>query len=90
MIDLAASRAYLRIDGTDQDGEITTMLTLARGIVGQYCPPQSGPYSVQDSRDAATLLVLGELWANREAAAADPLSPGVRRILDSVRGPTWA
>ena len=39
--------------------------------------------------DAATLLVLGELYANREALA-DPLSPTVKAILERLRVPSYA
>ena len=35
--------------------------------------------------DAATLLILGELWLNREAGTFNGLSPGVRLILDGIK-----
>lgn len=40
--------------------------------------------------DAAILLVLGELWRNRESGTADPLSPSVKRILDLFKKPQYA
>ncbi len=39
--------------------------------------------------DAATLLVLGELYANRESSS-DPLSPSVKTILERLRVPGFA
>lgn len=39
----------------------------------------------QEAIDAATLLVLGELWANRESGVSNPLSDSVRLILGPVR-----
>ncbi len=42
------------------------------------------------SLDAAILLVLGELWRNRESGNADPLSPSVKRILDLFKKPVYA
>lgn len=39
--------------------------------------------------DAAILLVLGEIYANREAQA-DPLSPTVKAILERLRMPSYA
>ena len=42
------------------------------------------------SLDAAILLVLGELWRNRESGSADPLSPSVKRILDLFKRPVYA
>lgn len=39
---------------------------------------------------AATLLVLGELFKNREASAADLLSPGIKDLLRRYRDPALA
>lgn len=39
----------------------------------------------QEAIDAATLLILGELWLNREAGTFNGLSPGVRLILDGIK-----
>ncbi len=41
------------------------------------------------ARDAAVLLILGELWVNREANSA-PLSTNVRELLHVIKGPIWA
>ena len=40
--------------------------------------------------DAAVLLILGDLWRNRESSTADPLSPAVKNILNLYRGPGYA
>ena len=96
MISLADARRHLRIDGTQDDAEIEQKLSVAKAIVCTYV---GVPYSfgVSDlsveqeySLDAAYLLVLGELWLNREAGAAQPLSPAVRNILDMFRAPVYA
>ena len=39
----------------------------------------------QDAIRAAILLVVAELWANREASTANPLSESVRLILQPAR-----
>lgn len=39
----------------------------------------------RDALDAATLVILGELWLNREAGTFNALSPGVRLILDGIK-----
>ena len=39
----------------------------------------------QGALDAAILLILGELWLNRESGAFNGLSPGVRLILDGIK-----
>ena len=40
--------------------------------------------------DAAVLLILGDLWRNRESGTADPLSPAVKNILNLYRMPSYA
>lgn len=70
--------------------EAPTIITLADYLA----EPQPDIYNEQAmvgdaTRDAAVLLVLGELWGNREAQSL-PLSKGVRDLLDMLRGPTWA
>lgn len=40
--------------------------------------------------EAAELLILGELWANRESGTADPLTPAVKNILRLFREPGYA
>lgn len=42
-------------------------------------------FGAQQAIDAATLLILGELWLNREAGTFNGLSPGVRLILDGIK-----
>lgn len=92
MITLQDARYHLRLDGSDSDTELTAKLAQAEAIVGTYLgvPAGNGPDTYDAARDAAVLLVLGELWANREASAAAPLSAGVRNLLDILRPPTWA
>ncbi len=40
--------------------------------------------------EAAELLILGELWANRESGTADPLTPAVKNILRLFKEPGYA
>jgi hypothetical protein len=39
---------------------------------------------------AAILMVLGELWLNRESTTANPLSDSVKNLLQVVKGPAYA
>lgn len=90
-ISLAEAKYHLRIDGDEQDAEVNTKLNHAEMIVTTYRGFVEAYPSTEDPvRDAATLLVLGELWSQREASTGNPLSPSVRNILDLLRGPTWA
>lgn len=96
MLTLENAKWHLRIDSTADDAELTQKLALAAALVAQYIgTPRDGvapTYSATQAAaiDAATLLVLGELWMNREASEANPLSPGVRLILEGLKVPSYA
>ena len=83
MISLDTARWHLRIDGTEHDVEIEQKLMLASAIVSDYIG--SNNQSNGDIEDAAVMLVLGELWLNRESSTADVLSPAVRSLLERQR-----
>lgn len=83
MISLDNARYHLRIDGTEHDAEIEQKLMLAGAIVADYIGRNS--QSNSDIEDAAIMLVLGELWLNRESSTADVLSPAVRSLLERQR-----
>jgi len=88
MTTLDQARYHLRIDGTEHDPEIEQKLMLARAIVSDYIGKNS--QSNGDIEDAAVMLVLGELWLNRESSSADVLSPTVRSLLERQRVQTLA
>lgn len=44
----------------------------------------------EEALDAARLLAIGELWQNRESGSSDPLSPGVKNLLNLFREPGYA
>lgn len=115
MITLDQARAHLRIDGTQDDTEISLKLNLAQELVSRYignmrsnpyeyinddevCPPGTAtPEELEGYRtyywdrepkggiDVAVLMVLGDLWLNRESTTGDPLSPSVRNVLSLYR-----
>ncbi|WP_291986378.1 head-tail connector protein [Candidatus Accumulibacter sp. ACC007] len=43
-----------------------------------------------ETLDAAILLVLGDLWQNRESGSGNPLSASVVNLLNLFREPTYA
>lgn len=88
MISLDAARYHLRIDGTEHDPEIEKKLVLASAIVADYIGRNS--QSNSDIEDAAVMLILGELWLNRESSSADVLSPAVRSLLERQRVQAFA
>lgn len=90
MISLTDARTHLRIDGAQDDDEIALKLLLAETLVAGYIGSDQSGSTYVAALDAATLLVLGDLWLNRESSTADPLSPAVKNILSLFRTPTYA
>ncbi|TVO53164.1 head-tail connector protein [Denitromonas halophila] len=96
MIAISQAKMYLRIDDDHEDDLIHTLINMAEGIVRDYVMdfadgvawrnPSADGANVMD---AAALLILGELYQNRNSAAA-PLSPTVRIILERLRSPALA
>lgn len=87
MITLEQARYHLRIDGTEHDAEIEQKLAIASAIVWDYIGAQAGNIEVEQ---AAILLILGELWLNRESSTADVVSPAIRSLLERTRRPAFA
>lgn len=89
MISLDQARYHLRIDSTAHDAEIEVKLNMAHAVVRDYCSSANygGNWAVQD---AAALLVLGELWLNRESSSAAVISPAIRGLLERERAPAFA
>lgn len=83
MTTLDQARYHLRIDGTEHDAEIEQKLALAEAIVADYIGQNTQLDSYVSA--AAVMLVLGELWLNRESSSADVLSPAVRSLLERQR-----
>ncbi len=44
----------------------------------------------ESALDAARLLILGDLWQNRESSSGSPLSPAVVNLLNLFREPGYA
>jgi 8-oxo-dGTP pyrophosphatase MutT (NUDIX family) len=92
------ARRHLRIDGTQDDMEILQRLVMAQFMVLAYIstPPADDPEAIQRryyeeaAIDAAVLLIVGELWMNRESSTAVPLSDSVKALLQMFREPTYA
>lgn len=100
LVSLAKAKLQLRIEGTERDADIAMKIAQASAIVMQYYKKTAVPdewYGVSSSPatitvpadiEAATLLVLGELYENREASIANVLSDSVKALIP--RDPTLA
>lgn len=96
MLTLDESKAHLRVDGSDEDGYIQSLVDAAREYIEALITPapvdgvaQDVPAVTETQRHAARLLV-GHWYANREAVSADsggevPLA--VRMLLAVNRPP---
>jgi hypothetical protein len=88
---------HLRTDATDWE-EVSLLLTMSQAMIMAYIgtPPATATEAIQrridfaPALDAATLLVLGELWMNRESSTSTPLSDAVKNLLQMFREPTCA
>lgn len=105
IVSLSKAKEHLRIgESSVYDIDIAQKLAQASDIIVDYLklgsvpsgwdveegdsPPDEG--AAPDVVKAAVLLVLGELFKNREAGDVDLISLGVERLLMRQRDPTLA
>lgn len=98
LVTIDRARSHLHIEGFDEDEELEAKIADASAIVIDYMKrPNHGwteataPGQVQ----AATLLVLGAIWSQREgvgqsAEDLDPISPAIVSLLRRMRDPALA
>lgn len=95
------AKDHLRIVTTDDDDDIDLKLSAASEIVMDYIKKKDVPedwisdhspitYDIPFPIKAATLLVLSELFENREAQISLPISPSVEALLERFRDPALA
>lgn len=73
MITLEEAKAHIRVTGTDDDTEITAMIATAKAHVENYVGvtyTDDAPAPVK----SAALLMVGDLYENREAQSDRPLT----------------
>lgn len=85
-VDLAMAKKHLRIQHNDDDTEITLYLNAAVDWTQTYTNRSAVPVGAASAFDAATLLMLGDLYEHREIGGG-PYSenPAARRLLDPYR-----
>jgi hypothetical protein len=97
LIDIDRVRRHLHETTSDDiDTDIEGLITDAQEIIADYLKTDvatlagspvtmfTGPYL------SAALLIIGELYMNREASIADVLSPTVLSLLHRKRDPAYA
>lgn len=75
---MASYIGHLRGDNPDQE------------LSPELLDAEARRFRHESALDAARLLVLGELWTNRESSTSDPLSPTVKNLLQIFREPGYA
>jgi hypothetical protein len=99
LVSLEVGKTHLRVDVTDHDADITLKIAQASAIVMRFYKKDVVPddwivnnspisYDIPADIQAAVLLVLSDLYENREASIANPLSDAVKSLIP--RDPTLA
>ncbi|WP_188260865.1 head-tail connector protein [Azospirillum tabaci] len=91
VVTLEEAKAHLRVDGTDDDADIDLKLAAAEDLAAQvlnrpvpWTNVDGDEVPVPASVKAAILLILGDLYANREASivgTSHTVNPTVERLL---------
>jgi hypothetical protein len=103
LIEFDEAKTHLRLTGTNVDADLSTKVAAASAIVLNYlkidfdASPFAWPWAdevdtpeeIPANVKAATLLVLGKIWWDREGAG-DPLSDAARSLLHRYRDPAMA
>ena len=100
LVSIVQAQAHVRAVNEDLV-DLEFKLEQASDIVWDYLKMRAVPdawvenyspltYDVPRKVQAATLLVLGELYENREASTSNPLSQAVQDMLERLRDPSWA
>ncbi len=88
MLTLSEVKLHCRIDGTDEDSLLAAMIDAATASVGDYInAPEPLDATAPAPVKAACLLLVGDLYSNREALVERPLSknPTFERLLNPYR-----
>lgn len=84
-IDLYTAKLHVRVDGDDEDELIETMINAAEATALNYLNLETLPEA--PPVQAAVLMMIGALYANREAQSEKPLVENqlFTRLLDPYR-----
>jgi len=104
LVTLEEARLQLRVDGALDDTKIAQVILAASAIVLNHIkvvvPVEDSPdtrltqmfdsETVPEEVKAAVLLIVGDLYENREGQNANPISPTIEALLCARRDPTLA
>lgn len=104
LVELDAAKNHLRVDGASEDATILVLIAAASEVILDYLkmdiPTETSPDTsilqlwdtgvVPGAVQSATLLLLGDLYENREGSKVDILSSAVKALLHPHRDPALA
>ncbi len=103
LVTLAQAKMHLNELGDDREDDIEDKIIQASDIIMDYLKLEEVPdewvadstaspveYAIPGTVQSATLLVLAEIFENREASTSDPLTDAVVRLLYRKRDPALA
>jgi len=88
LLTLEEARLHLRVDGEDEDTLIQAYVDAAALSVVNYCDLKLVPQGAEPIFKAAALLMLGDLYASREATITGTIvavNPTVAALLGAYR-----
>ncbi|WP_136415529.1 head-tail connector protein [Herbaspirillum sp. ST 5-3] len=74
MITLDEAKTHIRVTGTDDDTEITAMIATAQAHIENYLGVTYADGEAPAPVKSAALLMVGDLYENREAQTDRPLT----------------
>lgn len=104
-VTIGQAKAHVLVDHDSDDAQLQSMIEQASAIILDYLKLASVPASWTDGTgstgdspsgavppliQAATLLIIGELYRTREAADINVLSAGIKSLLHRYRDPSLA
>lgn len=85
-VTLERAKQHLNVDFTDDDDIIGLYMEAAEAWALKYCNRSDIPSGAEAQFDCATLLMLGDLYENREISTATYVeNPAARRLIDPFR-----
>lgn len=87
MLTLAEAKLHCRVDGNDEDSLIESLIDAATVSIADYLNTPTTAQFDSPAIKAAALLLVGDLYANREAQSERPLhkNPTFERLLAPYR-----
>lgn len=95
LVSIEQAKDRMRIDSTDEDGDISSMISQASAILLRRIKQTEStindewgsPVEVPEDIQAVVLEMVSEMYKNREASAADILSDRLLMLLEPHRTP---